>query len=285
MPIYLVILAEVTKEGLIHTATMLPILIAVFLLVERVSHRTDAAWLRRGLAHPYLGPLVGAGLGLLPQCGFSIAATSLFVEGFIPTGSLLASYIATSDEAVPILLGNSGTRRWVAPLLGVKLIWGLLVGVAVNLVARKASKGDPRDQEKKSEEREPGGFWRETLPHALGRAIRVATLVFVLSVAFNFAGHLMGDRLMSGGLGALHLPMASVIGLFPSCATSVVLSEAFGTGLISFPALVSGLTANAGMGLFVLAKECKDRSRVLGVVFLLVLSAVLSGALVSFFVS
>ena len=117
------ILKEVLSESLVHTATMLPVLFLAFIIVEFASHRTGAGWLRRGMAHPYLGPVAAAGLGLLPQCGFSVATTSLFLEGMIPTGSLLASYIATSDEAVPILLSNPATLPWVLPLLATKLVW------------------------------------------------------------------------------------------------------------------------------------------------------------------
>jgi hypothetical protein len=290
------IIKEVLSESLVHTARMLPILVTAFVVVETVSHRAEAAWLRRGMAHPWIGPVAAAALGLLPQCGFSVATTSLYVEGFIPTGSLLASYIATSDEAIPILMANPSTLAWVLPLLGTKLVWGAVAGIAVNYGARKAG----RPKRPGSTPELPGGSpaggphphtcvgtrgtIREIVPHALSRALRIAAMVFVLSSLFNVAGHLFSDRLSeaaASGEGIIQPLAASFLGLIPSCATSVVLAEGFGSGLVSFPALVSGLTANSGMGILVLIKESRNRARTVGVVVLLIVSAFISGTLAS----
>jgi hypothetical protein len=289
------ILKEVLSESLVHTATMLPVLFLAFIIVEFASHRTGAGWLRRGMAHPYLGPVAAAGLGLLPQCGFSVATTSLFLEGMIPTGSLLASYIATSDEAVPILLSNPATLPWVLPLLATKLVWGAVAGIAVNLGSRHSvtnSRGlrgpSVKAEGENGHTHDRGrtcvgtrGTWKEFVPHAFSRAVRIAAMVFVLSSLFNVAGHLYGHRLASAaaGDGIVRPLAASFLGLIPSCATSVVLAEGFSSGLVSFAALVSGLTANAGVGLLVLVKESRNRSRTLGVIALLVLSAFISGTL------
>lgn len=325
---------EVLSESFIHTAKMLPVLVIAFFVVETVSHRAETARLRRGMAHPWLGPVTAAALGLLPQCGFSVAATSLYIEGLIPTGSLLASYIATSDEAIPVLMANPDTLAWVLPLMGTKLVWGAVAGIAVNYGARQSGRtqrpGSSRDSPGNSpagrgkpagtttgESRSslgdgpssvpPGGSGtgcagtgdgsrrsrphtcvgtrgtlREIVPHAASRALRIAAMVFVLSSLFNAAGHLFSERLAEAAVsreGIVGPLAASFLGLIPSCATSVVLAEGFGSGLVSFPALVSGLTANAGVGLLVLIKECRNRSRTLGVVILLIVSALISGSL------
>jgi hypothetical protein len=292
---------EVLSESFLHTARMLPILVVAFLVVETVSHRAETTWLRRGMAHPWLGPIAAASLGLLPQCGFSVATTSLYIEGLIPTGSLLASYIATSDEAIPILLANPRTLRWVLPLLATKLVWGAIAGIAVNLGSRKAGRsrryGAPEDvtasptkSPGKPQKSHPhacvgtGGTLRDIIPHALSKAVRIAAMVFVMTSLLNTAGHVFSDHLSraaASGEGIVQPLAASVLGLIPSCATSVVLAEGFGSGLVSFPALVSGLTANSGMGLLVLVKESRDKARTLGVVVLLIVSALISGSLAS----
>ncbi|HHY44453.1 MAG TPA: arsenic efflux protein [Firmicutes bacterium] len=293
------LLREVLSESFIHTVRMLPILIVAFGVVETVSHRAEANRLKRSMAHPLLGPIAAAALGLLPQCGFSVATTSLYIEGLIPTGSLLASYIATSDEAIPILMANPDTFSWVIPLLGTKLVWGAIAGIAVNYGMRKAAVSHGAHARSgtayRSRDDAPHrththtcvgtkGTVKEIIPHAISRALRIAAMVFVLSSLFDTAGHLFSERLAeaaASGRGIVRPLSASFLGLIPSCATSVVLAEGFGSGLVSFPALVSGLTANAGVGLLVLIKESRSRSQTLGVVVLLVLSALISGSLAS----
>lgn len=299
METFPVVLEEVLKESMEHTGVTLLVLFAVFLAVEIASHRTGVGWLRTSTSHPYWGPVAAAALGLMPQCGFSVATTLLYLDGFIPTGSLLASYISTSDEAIPVLLSNPRTLPWVMPLMATKLVWGAIVGIAVNLGSEKVrkSRGMPdASSRKRSESGVDGGSrphgrtcvgtagtWRDFIPHAFSRAIRIAAMVFVLSSAFNVAGHYFGDTIAraASGKGFIQPLAASFLGLIPSCATSVVLAEGFQSGMVSFAALVSGLTANAGMGLLVLVKESKNSSRTLAVIVLLVLSAFISGTLAS----
>jgi hypothetical protein len=293
------LLKEVLSESFVHTVRMLPILVVAFGLVEIASHRAETTWLRRSMAHRWLGPVAAAALGLFPQCGFSVATTSLYIEGLIPTGSLLASYIATSDEAIPILMANPDTLAWVLPLLGTKLVWGAVAGIAVNYGMRKTGSSHTYHRESGAggTQRSNGpnrshphtcvgtkGTPREIIPHAISRALRIAAMVFVLSSLFNVAGHLLSERLAEAALssqGIVRPLAASLLGLIPSCATSVVLAEGFSSGFVSFPALVSGLTANAGVGLLVLIKESRNKSRTLGVVILLVISALISGSLAS----
>lgn len=294
------LLREILSESLLHSVRMLPVLVVTFGVVEAVSHRAGMTWLKKGMAHPFLGPVAAAALGLLPQCGFSVATTSLYVEGLIPTGSLLASYIATSDEALPILMANPDTIAWVLPLMGTKLVWGAIFGIAVNYGMRKTrspaerlvrhrAMGDGGDLSVEGLSRRhtcvgTGGTIGQIIPHAISRALRVAAMVFVLASLFDTFGHFFAERLAgdaSPAQGAINPLAASFLGLIPSCATSVILAEGFSSGFVSFPALVSGLTANAGVGLLVLIKESRSLSRTVGVIILLVLSALISGFLAS----
>jgi hypothetical protein len=293
---YAPLVREVLSESLIHAGTMVPVLLFVFLLMEVVSHGTKTGWVSRAVGHRIVGPVVAAALGLLPQCGFSVAATTLWVDGLIPTGSLLASYIATSDEAVPVLVSSPMTVQWVLPLLGAKLVWGTLVGIGVNAVTRRrqvAGRDDaPGSQQPPPQARARAGNcvgedagWTDYFLHAFSRTASVATMVFVLSSALGLAGHLAEPRLM--GLmpaSGLWQPLAaSVLGLVPSCATSVALAEGFRSGFVSFPALLSGLTANAGLGVLVLVKESKDPRRTASVIAVLAVSALVAGCLASLF--
>lgn len=290
------IVKEILQEGLVHTATMIPVLFLVFLAMEFISHQAKGSWIARVTRNPILGPIGAALIGLLPQCGFSIATTTLYLEGLIPTGSLIAAYIATSDEAIPILLGDTSTVKWIVPLLASKLAWGSIVGIAINLALGRrsslqqdtpsvSSKPTHHHNNKNSCFAQSVGV-KEFLPHALTRTVRISAMVFVLSSAFNLAGHLMegtvSSLLIDGGL--LQPLAASLVGLIPSCASSVVLAESFRAGFISFPALFGGLCANAGIGLLVLVKEERNKMQVVSVIVLLLVAALVGGTLATLLV-
>lgn len=297
---------EVLVESLTHAVAVAPALLLVFILMEVVSHGARPTFIASALRHSVAGPVAAAGLGLFPQCGFSVAATMLYIERMIPAGSLLASYIATSDEALPILAASPATLPWVLPLVAAKFVWGIVVGSVVNatghvLKGAKAGKrsrtGTRVEQWANTPEGRPthshsgGGscvgekaHLRDYLPHALYRTARTVAMVFVLSSLLHLAGEFAHESL-PGALAttAAWQPLAaSLIGLIPSCATSVALAEGFSAGIISFPALLSGLTANSGMGLLVLVKESRDKLRPALVVALLTASAYIAGLLAQF---
>ncbi|HHY17242.1 MAG TPA: hypothetical protein GX524_04135, partial [Firmicutes bacterium] len=121
-------LLEVLNESLAHTGVMFPLLFLVFLLVETVSNSSASCRITSAFSQPFIGPVAASALGLIPQCGFSVVATTLFLEGMIPMGSLLATFISTSDEAIPVMLSDRASLPWVLPLLATKLVWGTVAG-------------------------------------------------------------------------------------------------------------------------------------------------------------
>jgi len=308
-------LREVLHESVIHSVTMLPVLFLIFLVVEVLSHAASQPFIVRVARHPVLGAAAAAALGLLPQCGFSVAATTMYLEGLIPMGSLIAAYVSTSDEAVPILISNPKVAGWVLPLLGTKLVWGCVSGIAINLglLARRSRalkdrslpEGGQRGRESQGHVSRAMDSFESTphhprlgcsstcvgqraslisvLSHALSRTTRIAAMVFVLSCLLNFAGYLMKGRIAAALAtpGPLQILAASIVGLIPSCAASVALAESFSSGILSFSATLSGLTSNSGIGLLVLMKESRDKRNAVSVVVLLIVAAFLAGILTS----
>lgn len=295
-------LKEVLTESAVNTASMLPFLFLIFLLVEALSHSSKIRWVTRLTRHVYLGPLAAAVLGLLPQCGFSVLATAMYLEHLIPVGSLIAAYVATSDEAIPVLASDLGTVKWIVPLLATKLVFGACAGIAINLGLSAARRTNPsvRESEDQSPSREDDETYGETeecpdqcigheasplriTSHALSRTTRIAAMVFVIATILNLAGHFMEGKFLSllKASGPLQVLAVSIVGLIPTCATSVALAEGFATGLLSFPSLLSGLISNSGMGLALLIKESRDKRDVLSVILLLVVTAFLGGLLAS----
>lgn len=323
---------EILIESATHTASMLPVLFAAYLFVEFVAHGRRLESLRRLSGHPIAGAITASALGLLPQCGFASAATVMYLDGLIPRGTLIASYIATSDEALPILLSRKESVGWVVPLLLTKFVWGAVAGAALNL-AEQAGKtvhrrttGDPNGAMEQVQARQPAGMKRElkgrcpaipttlhrqdnhalagpgtqsspvptacqkpvhsrkdVFAHALARTLRVGLMILAFSLILHIVGHLGQEKLahVLVGTGWWQNLIAALVGLFPSCATSVAIADGFQRGMLSFSATVAGLSSNAGVALAVLFKESKSKADPVGIAILLVVAGFLAGMLVS----
>lgn len=283
-------LREVLTESLTHTALMMPILFAVFVIVEAVAHRAGSSKLTRAFAQPFLGPMAASIFGLIPQCGFSVAATALYLEGMIPIGSLISAYISTSDEALPVMLADKSSLPWVLPLILTKLVWGTVAGICINAAVlvrdkRGSNAGHelPHVQSGGKVASCPGEASGATgiMSHALSRTLRTACMVFVLSTVLNLIGHAAEGRIYTAlsYQGLLQPVVAALIGLVPSCATSVALAEGFKAGILSFPSVISGLSANSGLGLLILAKESRNKAEVIPIAALLLFAAIVAGIL------
>ena len=271
------------REAFVHaltdTAGMIPFLLVIYALVEwletRVGDSVQATILRAGKA----GPAAGAVLGCIPQCGFSVMAGSLYARRLITTGSLLAVYLSTSDEAVPVILAQPGKTGLVVPLLVTKVLVALVAGYGVDLALRSslrpAAEAVP---DGRAEEHQVGCCdhhvsgdvpLRERLLHPLIHTAKVLVFVFVVTLCINTIIWRVGQA----NLGPLLLQhsvlqpiVTGVVGLIPNCAASVAITQVFLSGGISFGSALSGLCSASGLGLLVLVRENrshKDTARVL----------------------
>lgn len=282
----MVLLREALVEAWADTAEMLPLLFLLFLLLEAFQHRLGAGLSVHLERAGRLGPLVGAGLGIIPQCGFSVLASLLYVRGLVTPGTLLAVFLATSDEAVPVMLAQPGKMGYIMPLLIAKLILGIAGGYFTDLLLKRD--GRPLG-------RAPvggGPVLRRPTPGEHAHRVRAATLVyhaahqtlhiyaFVVAAAtlLNLGVKLLGlsgvSRVLLTG-SPLQPVMAAFIGLIPNCAASVVLAQLYLEGALGFGAAVAGLAAAAGLGLLVLARHnpLRDTARLLGLLFALAVAA------------
>ncbi len=307
-------LRQVLYESLFHAGAMLPLLFLVFVLVEIISRRAASSRITAAFSQPFVGPVATAALGLIPECGFSVVATTLFVEGIIPMGSLLSAYISTSGEALPVMLSDPASLPWVAPVLATKLVWGAVAGICINaaVLHKTKYKAKPNNTDGNTgqgqisivnsrplgetshataEKRGPASSCTcpsgelqkpaEIACYAFSRALKTVSMIFVLSTLFNLIGHAAQGRITANlsKPGLWQPVVAALIGLIPSCATSVAVAESFRAGLLSFPATISGLSSNSGIALLVLAKESNSKRDVAVILGLLMFASVLAGVL------
>lgn len=221
-------------------------------------------------------PIFGALFGLIPQCGTSVVAADLYLKRLITFGTLIAVFLSCSDEALLVLLSAWNERTLaIFPLIGLKLAAGIVFGFLIDLIIRKQTIEEVDHIE---EEKECHTHHHENTPahahliHPLIHAIKIFIYVFIINLALgliigwvgeeNFANFMISNRYLA--------PLfASIIGLIPNCASSVLITELYLSSTLSFGALFAGLLVNSGLGMMILIrhKEVKKTLIVLGVCF------------------
>ncbi len=290
-------IVTIILDTLVDGLKMLPLLFVAYLVIEIIEHKAMDK-LRAAFSSKGAGVLSGALLGLFPQCGFSVAAANLYSEKLIGAGALVAVFISTSDEALPVILSAPETAKYFVPLLLIKLLGGIAAGFLLDFILSHVKPRHHHDEHEHEEHYHEGHHHGEHT-HAHGvhhhcahcdsnrgiiknSLIRTgSTLCFILLTVFVFdtAVALIGQSRIEHALEAVSIlqPLiAALIGLVPSCAVSVILAGLFCEGVISFGALAAGLCAGAGAGVAVLFKSNK---RIKNSFFILVYVWLFSAAL------
>lgn len=252
---------DVILDTLLDTAKLLPFLYLTYLLMEFLEHKSGDSAGKLLKRSGRIGPLLGGALGVVPQCGFSAAASGLYAGRLITVGTLLAVYLSTSDEMLPILISNGVSVWFLLAILGCKLVIGVVAGFAVDLIFRLFRKGGAEQTEPQIEElceREHCHCSDHFALSALKHTLRIAGFLLLITFLLNTAVHWIGEDKLAGlvldrpVLGNL---LAAAVGLIPNCASSVVLTELYLSGVISIGSMFSGLLVNAGVGLLVLFRN------------------------------
>jgi hypothetical protein len=239
------------------------------------------------------GPLLGALSGAIPQCGISVVGADLYVKRHLTMGTLIAIFIACSDEALPIFFGAFSNANWwmVFPLLGIKIIGGALVGFLVDLFNKKddlAVEDHLEGCEGEAaahigccgHEIEGEGAWHEHLFHPLWHSFKIFLYAYIVSFGFGLLILGIGEDQLSAFLTSNYYlsPLyAVVIGLIPNCASSVLISDLYLQNILPFGALVAGLAVNAGLGPLYLFKSKKIRKEAFLIMGILLVSSLALG--------
>lgn len=267
---------DVIVDTLIDTAKLLPFLYLAYLLMEFLEHRSGGAAERCLKDSGKYGPFAGALLGILPQCGFSAAASGLYAGRVITTGTLIAVYLSTSDEMLPILISEGAAPTAILRLLGLKLGIGIVAGFAVDGVTALIRRKHPVTDTSQIEdicEREHCNCGDHFALSALKHTLRVAIFILIVTFALNTAVFLVGEDTLAKVFSenpVLALFGASLVGLIPNCASSVILTELYLSGVLSLGSAVGGLLVNAGIGVAILFRNnrpLRDSFRVLAILY------------------
>lgn len=274
------VLLDTIKDGL----KLLPFLFVTYLILEiiekKASNKTEEIIKKAGK----FGPVIGAILGIIPQCGFSTAASSLFSARVISSGTLIAIFLSTSDEMLPILISQSAPILLIIKILLIKLIIGIICGVIIDIVLKRRNNNDNKENIHKICEEdhchcEEEGIIKSSIHHTLHIFIYILIITLILNIIIYFIGeesiaHLILNVPVVGPI------IASIVGLIPNCASSVILTTLYLDNIITMGSMIAGLLANSGIGLLVLFKLNKNKKENLKIVLVLLTVGIISGALI-----
>lgn len=246
---------EALLDAVFDTLKVLPFLFAAFLTMEAIEHYSSQYSNRILAKVGKAAPLAGAFLGCIPQCGFSAAAANLYSGGLITLGTLLSVFLSTSDEAVLILMAHPGNGKAIASLLVWKVIIGITAGLLIDILsAKRKQTAQMKEFCKNCGCSDSGGILRPALFHTVQLTVYLFLFTFCLDLALEFAGM----EQLAGFLGkdTVFQPfLAALLGLIPNCAASVLITELYLAGGLSFGSAIAGLCAGAGVGLAVLFRS------------------------------
>lgn len=275
------LLQHVVPEAFVDVLKTVPLLLVVYALLYYIENRlTNTPTLLSRAAQ--FGPVVGALAGTIPQCGFSAAASALFCAGYLAPATLVSVFLATSDEAVPVLLAGGASVGQVALLLAVKFAVAVIGGYLLKYTVfrrHRLESDEPVEVEMTACDCSAGSPVWSVVWHTL----KTSFFLFAVMLVLDIIVHLIGEDVLASLLlsDTLFQPvLCAILGLVPSCAMSVLLSELFAAGTISFGALIAGLSTGAGFGYIVLFQDREGRRRALPVIAATLAVAVAAGMLI-----
>ena len=274
---------DIILDCVIDTAKLLPFLFLTYLLMEYIEHQTSEKTKKVIRRAGKLGPLFGGLLGAGPQCGFSAAASGFYSGRVITVGTLLAVFLSTSDEMLPILLSSQVPLVTILKLVLLKALIGVLAGFLIDFLFRKFN------------QRKIGASIHDLCVHdhcqceesivksALTHTVNIAVFIFLVSLLLNLVIGIVGEENLGNMI--LNQPVISqilsgIIGLIPNCAASVVITTLYMEGAMSMGAMMSGLLVGAGVGLLVLFRTNQNLKENLQITGLLYITGVLCGIII-----
>ena len=282
--------ADWALDAIKDSLHLIPFLFIVFLIIEIIEFYY-ADKINELLKKTGKGSIIAGSLAaIIPQCGFSVIASSLYSGKIITRGCLIAVYLATSDETIPILLATPEKAHLVIPIVGIKLFIGIIAGYFIDFVMPDKRKSTDAETEQIYIRAEEGcckhelehGSKRELIIHPILHTANVFVFILIITLILNYClSNIVITNFIQGGK-FMQPIIASFIGLIPNCAISIGLTMMLIKGTISFGTVMSGLLSNAGLGLLVLLKN-NDFKDTLKIIFILLVVSIVSGITINHF--
>ena len=267
---------DVFIDALIDSLKILPFLFLSYLLIEYIEHKSSEKLEKALSTSGKYSKVVGSILGIIPQCGFSAVAANLFSSRVITMGTLVAVFLATSDEAIPVILTYPEKSKDLLLILGIKFIIAIIFGTLVDMIFTKKHTAEENSHDMHEHMHDmckdcdcEHGILKSSIKHT----IQIFLFLLVFSIIIGGFVEFIGEERFSKIIlsGSIFQPfVTSIIGLIPNCASSILLSKLYVEGAISLGAIISGLSTGAGVGGILLIKtnkNMKENLKILGLVY------------------
>lgn len=273
---------EIILDTVFDCLKLIPFLFIAFLIIEffehKLSHQTENTIKKAGK----FGPLIGSLLGALPQCGFSVLATNLYITRIISLGTLIAIYLSTSDEMIPLLIAEKAPLTNILILVVIKIIIGFICGFIIDKIIRKE---DPKEHFDICEHDHcdcEHGITISAIKHTLKTLVFIFIITFILNAAFYYIGENNIKHIFDKT--NFFTPfIAGLIGLIPNCGSSIILTELYISKILPLSSALAGLLANSGVALLILFKSNKNIQENVKIIGILYLISVIAGLILKIF--
>lgn len=280
---------DVLLDTGIDALKLLPFLFITYLIMEYIEHKTGEKTKNIIKKSGKWGPILGGILGIFPQCGFSAAAANLYAGRVITLGTLIAIFLSTSDEMLPILISEAAPIDVILKILATKLVIGIIVGVVIDFIGQAFKK---KKEEKEEAQEEIGhmcehehchcekeGILKSSIKHTLNIFIFIIIISLVMNIIIYFVGEENISKLI------LNMPIigpliAGIVGIIPNCASSVILTQLYLQNVISVGSMIGGLLVGSGIGVLVLFRVNENLKENMKIVAILYLIGVISGIII-----
>ena len=282
----------------------MPFLFVTYVAMEWLETKTESKAEERIKNSGALAPIVGSALGLIPQCGFSAAAATLYAGRVITRGTLIAVFLATSDEMLPIFIAKAVPIEQILQLLALKFAIGVVAGLLVDAVLKLTHRNtehfkihelceaehchcDEEGSHGSHDGDNEGSHRLIILKSALKHTLQVVLFVFVINLVLSAIIEFVGEDALASVMKTnewASIVVCAFVGLIPNCAASVAIADLWVDGILSWGAMLSGLLVSAGIGLLVLFRTNQDPKRNVTILATLVAIGIVCGFVGNLFV-
>ena len=264
------------EHSLLDAIKLIPFLFISFIIMELIEHKLNNK--KKLTKINKFGPLAGSALGLIPQCGFSVVASTLYSARVITLGTLFSIYLSTSDEMLPILIANKADITIIIEILFTKFILGLLFGIIVDIIYKTKLKNNINEICHNDECHCKDGIIKSSIIHT----IKIIIFIFLINIIFNLIIDKESLTIFANNNKILSPILTSILGLIPNCASSIVITELYLEKVIPFGSCISGLLCGSGLGLLILFKQNKNLKENIIVLITLVAFSSICGIILNF---
>ena len=271
---------EVLEHTILDSIKLLPFLFITYILMELIEHKSGEKTEKIIKKSGKFGPVIGALLGIVPQCGFSAIAANFYAARIITRGTLIAIFLSTSDEMLPILISEGAELGLILQILTIKVVIGMAIGIIIDIFNKNNNNKNKTEEIHKICEHEHCNCEEEgVVKSSIKHTAQIFIYIFIITLIINAIIHFIGEDNIANFI--INIPVigtliAGLIGVIPNCASSIILTELYLEGIITLGPMIAGLLVNSGVGILILFKVNKNKKEnltILGILYIVGITA------------